>query len=139
MSKSITDNFKYLGLPLVNQRWSWGASNDDVVVLRVWKDHTRKGPHGIITTLLWHRERWKDDNGAIERKKHIAEIEAGKTCFVIVCRDENLDNDKPRKIAPSRNRPVFLCGSFLNEGHEIRIELVKRFKDLADLKSSLDA
>lgn len=38
---SISSLFTYLGMPLVNQRWSWGASNDKCVVLRVWQDDVR--------------------------------------------------------------------------------------------------
>lgn len=139
MSKSITENFNYLGLPLKNSRWSWGSSNGDVVVLRVWQDHTRKESDGTMTTLLWHRERWGNNNGAIERKKHIEEIKAGTPCYVILCRDKNLGTDKPRKIASSRSRGIFLCGGLRYEELEIRIELVKRFKDLAEAKRSLNA
>ncbi len=136
-SNNITANFEYLGVPLKNKRWSWGASNEDVVVLRVWQDHRRKGPAKTMTTRIWHRE-WKVTPGLNERKKHIAEIEAGKACYAIVVRDENLGTGKDRKIAKSPNRAIFLCGSVIHEDDEIRIELVKRFKDLADAKNSLD-
>ena len=38
MDKTITRFFAEIGMPLYNGRWSWGAENDHVIVLRVWED-----------------------------------------------------------------------------------------------------
>jgi len=39
---SIAALFRTLGAPLHNERWSWGASTDDYVILRAWQDDMRK-------------------------------------------------------------------------------------------------
>lgn len=37
-TKSITQFFHDLELPLKNARWSWGAQNKTTVLLRTWAD-----------------------------------------------------------------------------------------------------
>lgn len=38
MDKSISRFFTDLGVPLHNDRWSWGAERGNVIVLRTWAD-----------------------------------------------------------------------------------------------------
>ena len=76
---SISSLFTYLGMPLVNQRWSWGASNTDCVVLRVWQDERVKRENAIV--ILRELPNLIGLLGYKERERHIQEIRAGKPCF----------------------------------------------------------
>jgi len=136
--KSITNNFAYIGVPLRNNRWSWGATNDCAVVLRAWHDHTQKDPDGVTRNLIW-RPRWKTErsSGVNERLNHLEEIKAGKPCYIILVTDANLGTGKPRKIAPVKERSAFRCGGLLYEDDTIKIELLKPLENLAALKAEI--
>ena len=136
--KSITNNFDFIGVPLHNNRWSWGASNDCAVVLRAWHDHTLKDPDGVRRTLIW-RPRWRGEKspGINERLKHIEEIKAGKPCFIVLVTDANLGTGKPRKIAPSKERRAFRCGDLLCENDTIKIELLSPLENMNALKAEI--
>jgi len=47
MPISISAFFERLGYPLRNNRTSWGAERDGVVVLRTWKDETSDSPAAV--------------------------------------------------------------------------------------------
>jgi hypothetical protein len=36
MAQAISKFFKHLGLPFHNDRWSWGAQQGNVLLLRTW-------------------------------------------------------------------------------------------------------
>jgi hypothetical protein len=93
MSDSITKNFDQLGVPLINQNWSWGASNDAVVVLRAWQDQIKRLPDRTMLSLLWQDWWGKNSSGGVslggnERFRHLEEIKAGKPCLVILMHDK---------------------------------------------------
>ena len=57
---SIADQFKKVGAPLKNTRWSWGAvSEKGDVFLRVW-DHDRRTIDGLLTVRVTHRSVYAD-------------------------------------------------------------------------------
>ena len=135
---SITRSFEYIGVPLRNSRWSWGASNEHAIVLRVWHDHTERDEDGVRRNLIW-RPRWKTERspGVNERLNHIEEIKAGRPCYVIVVEDANFGTGKPRKIAQAKTRRVFKCGELLFEDGTIKIELLKSLEHLTELKTEI--
>lgn len=132
---SISSLFTYLGMPLVNQRWSWGASNTDCVVLRVWQDERVKRENAIV--ILRELPNLIGLLGYKERECHIQEIRAGKPCFLIMCQAVN-PNSESREIKAFNKKELFVGGKLLQieEGvlaitYESRIK-VSDFKNLND-------
>jgi len=127
MSKSISSFFEEVGAPLVNNRWSWGASRDDgSVVLRVWQNEKVRvdGKHYYQLThhgLYMDRQ---DDNGYQERLSHIRDILAGSPCYLVMCLASN-PGVIPRKIKSFNTERVFECGELIPYNNEIYIEMVR--------------
>ena len=107
---SISSLFTYLGMPLVNQRWSWGVSNRNCVVLRVWQDERVKGENA--TVILRELPNLIDRLGYKERELHIREIQAGKPCYLIMCQAVDPDSE-PRKIKAFNKKELFVGGKLL--------------------------
>jgi len=107
---SISSLFTYLGMPLVNQRWSWGASGLSCVVLRVWQDEGVKGERAVV--ILQERPNLIDLRGYKERERHIQEIRAGKPCYLIMCEAVNPGSDQ-RKIKGFNRNDLFVGGKLL--------------------------
>jgi hypothetical protein len=107
---SISSLFTYLGMPLVNQRWSWGASNDKCVVLRVWQDEVVKRQKAII--ILQEHPDLFNLPGYKERERHIKEIQAGKPCYLIMCEAKDPESDR-RVIKNINEKELFVGGELL--------------------------
>lgn len=144
MSKSITKTFEQLGVPLVNQNWSWGASNDRVVVLRAWKDQARMDTQGALNVLVWQDWWSKGSSGRVslggkERLRHLKETEAGKPCYVVIISDRwDGKEDPKRSIVPSSSRPIFRAGTLQRDANgEVRIGLTQRFTDLNEARQEI--
>lgn len=144
MSDSITMNFQQLGVPLRNQQWSWGSSNDRAVVLRAWQDQARMDPNGTLSALVWQDWWMKGPSGRIslggkERLRQIVEIEAGKPCYIVIITDRWKGNQDPkRSIIPSSDRPIFRAGEIRRDPNgEIWIELTHRFTDIKEVKQEI--
>jgi hypothetical protein len=144
MSDSITKNFDQLGVPLINQNWSWGASNDAVVVLRAWQDHIKRLPDRTMLSLLWQDWWGKNSSGGVslggnERLRHLEEIKAGKPCFVVLMHDKwGGKKDPERSIIPSKNRAIFHAGDLLqDEDGTVWIELARRIKDISAARAEI--
>jgi hypothetical protein len=139
MSDSITRNFQQLGVPLVNQQWSWGAANERAVVLRAWQDQAHLDADGILNALIW-QDWWakgpsgRKSPGGTERLRQISEIEAGKPCFVVIITDRWEGKEDPkRNIIPSPNRPIFQAGAVRRDPNgNIWVELIHRFKEISE-------
>jgi hypothetical protein len=86
---TLTDFFTYLGAPLVNKRWSWGAvrPSDGAVFLRVWQDEGRKMEGSWFTQVTFTK--FSAENiaslGYAEGLEHIASIRDGKPSYMIMC------------------------------------------------------
>lgn len=115
---SISDLFAYLGAPLVNKRWSWGAirSVDGAVVLRVWQDLKFIDGEGIINYLVCTPN---DDEalplGYQERVRHTEAIRGGAPCFMIMCVAEDVETPK-RVIGDYDDRDIRLGGDVIETG-----------------------
>ena len=80
--------FVYLGAPLVNERWSWGAeSPGGTVYLAVWKDQIRTDSAGQ-RVLVVHGSGRRASNGWRERLFHVRRIRSGVPAFCVVCVSE---------------------------------------------------
>lgn len=125
---SLTDLFKKVNAPLVNQRWSWGSIRPDgSVVLRVWQDRKEK-INGKWYMMIAHHERYvenEDNLGYQERLAHIELIKSGAKCYMFMCLAENV-NASPRKILSFNEREVFIGGSIIEHDGNTYIELIDR-------------
>src|SRR5690349_5448881 len=84
-----TDFFKWLGAPLKNNQWSWGAARakDGAVFLRVWQDESTQ-VDGRTLMRLTNREvstSRRADLGYRERLTHLDLVRAGAHCYLIMC------------------------------------------------------
>ena len=124
-----SDFFRYLGAPLANQRWSWGAVRqaDNVVVLRVWQDETRKFDgklHVMVTAHQW----FADDPGNlgdVERLRHLDAIRAGLRAFAVMCVAAD-PRESPRRISKFNRDELFVGGTLRTEDGEEWLELTGR-------------
>ena len=85
---SQTEFFKYLGAPLANVRWSWGAvrAEDGAVFIRVWTHEAENVDGTRVVRVTYHKEHRNNPTLAYrERLKHVELIEQGAKCFLIYC------------------------------------------------------
>ena len=121
--------FKYLGAPLSNSRWSWGAvrSEDGAVFLRVWQDRQAR-KDGRLYFMVTHHEKYtsKEDNlGYHERLLHVDLIRTGAPCYMIMCLAEDVEA-APRKIKDFNRGEVFIGGKVMELHSDTWIEMVGR-------------
>jgi len=107
---SLSRYFALLGAPLKNVRWSWGAErpSDGALVLRQWEDHILE-KDGERFIRLWNYDAPsppRTDLGALERLRHIRQIEKGRRCFIILVVAED-KRAQPRKIVSFNYSEVF--------------------------------
>lgn len=123
---SPTKLFEKLGIPLANPQWSWGASNRNGVVLRVWQDSGRREPDGFRSYTV--NANPDSRLGSMERQRHLAEVRSGKPLFLVVCQDVNGGKDEfDRKIRPMKDWPLFSCEpELLCSNGETRAVITKR-------------
>ncbi|WP_266159238.1 hypothetical protein [Dyella silvatica] len=107
---TLSDLFKKLGAPLKSARWSWGSvrASDGTLFLRVWQDDCRRDNGKDI---VWLSDTSEDDSsqGAVERREHVALIQAGNPCFLVMClaRDTKA---LPRVIKSFNEKELFSTG-----------------------------
>ena len=78
-----------MGFKQVNQRWSWGASDDErqIVMLFVWTDQilNHDGKRYVEIQRSPEKQIKADDrHGRTEREKHIKLIRSGYTCYLVM-------------------------------------------------------
>ena len=99
--------YSVLGLVRANNLWSWGAANENAVVLQVWTDEIKKSDSGLFFIVLKNRDDDYQSSGYKERLEHIAQIQKGKNCFLIKCRAEDEDKSSPRKMKNFDSKTLF--------------------------------
>ena len=121
--------FKYLGAPLANVRWSWGAirSQDGAVVLRVWQDKKRKIDGKWYMELTNHKAYLgnESDPGFSERLSHVEKIRAGAKTYMVMCEAED-PAAQPRDIKCFNEREVFVGGLIVAADGDWWLEQVGR-------------
>ena len=133
---SPTDFFKYLGAPLANPRWSWGArrDSDGTLFLRVWQDETRKFDGKLYVQVTAH-DWFKNDQGNLgyaERVRHVEALRQGAPAFAVMCVAKDT-NASPRVIQTFDRNNLFVGGSLRHEGAEEWLELKGR-KPVSELR-----
>lgn len=126
---SPTDLFAFLGAPLVNHVWSWGATrpSDGVVFLRVWQDECRRVDGVNAVLVLNGRRDGKEfsQQGHNERTRHLDLIRAGARCYLVMCSAVD-PTAKSRKISSINDRELFVGGRIISEGVDTWLELAGR-------------
>lgn len=111
-SKISTFFSKTLGAPLINSRWSWGATNDrtGALFLRVWSDD-RRIIDGIDRVRILGLD-WKGSSlGYDERVRHVDSMRTGTVTYGVLCVAQDLGSTGPRRIAEfDRHNLLVLSG-----------------------------
>ena len=126
---SLSELFAYLGAPLANNRWSWGAirNRDGAVFLRVWQDEWQKvdGRRAVRITDNQFFADAADNLGYSERLRHIDLLRNGNPGFMIMCLANDLAAN-PRTIHSFNEREVFVGGAVIDHDGEVWLEAVRR-------------
>lgn len=124
----ISELFQRVGAPLANIRRSWGGvRRDGAVVLRVWQNETRRIDGQLCIRLTHHRDfAGKDgDLGYQERLHHVAQIQAGASCYMVMCEPMNT-KDVPRRIKRFNERELFRAGELAEQDGDLWVPLASR-------------
>lgn len=120
---SMKSFFESLRAPLNNAMWSWGASNEDCVILRVWYDESPKIGNLVCPLVYVDATRPAQSLGEKERAKHITEVKNGKPCYLVMCVAKD-KAAKKREIKSFNQDALYECGNILTDDHgSIRIEI----------------
>lgn len=124
-----TEIFAYLGAPLSNSRWSWGAVRppDGAVFLRVWEDENRTigGRHYTRVDAASFIQDESGSPGYTERLRHLDLIRAGAASYMVMCRAAD-KTSHPRKIASFNQREVFVGGKLVEDQGDWWLERAAR-------------
>lgn len=122
-----SDLFAWLGAPLANVRWSWGAvrPGDGAVFLRVWRDRMRRRD-GVDFVQVTHNHAYltnQKNPGYRERQRHVDLVRAGAPSYLVMC--EVVDPEaRPRKIAGFDTERVYPGGRLIEEDGEFWLEVL---------------
>ena len=123
-----TQFFEWLGAPMVNIRWSWGAvRTDGVVFLRIWRDERRSFEGKTFMRVSKHAH-FADDQanlGYQERIEHIKLIRQGARCYLVMC-EANQEKLPIREIKDFNSDDIFLAGRHVEIGGDSWLELAAR-------------
>jgi len=107
MAKPISKFFESLGLPFRNIRWSWGARQDDVLLLRTWDDEYQ-GRQKTVTVLREPaRYQQSESYGLDERIVHLQALWRGELAGYTVIATVKDRAAHPREIKEYRDDVVF--------------------------------
>lgn len=120
--RSRAEMFAYLGAPLNNVQWSWGAvrESDGAVFLVVWQDESPRR-NGRQYSLVHNQSFWgdtTDSNGLNERRKHLEQVRRGAKVYMIMARAAaGRVPGQPRRIVDIDSENLFVGGGLV-EDHE---------------------
>ena len=123
-----TQYFEWLGAPLVNTRWSWGAvRSDGVIFLRAWQDETSiiDGKRHILVAQHLSFVDDQSNLGYRERMVHVELIRQGAKCFIVMV-EADLALLPTRVIKDFNSDEVFSTGLIRQNGGDEWIELRQR-------------
>lgn len=107
MAKAISQFFADLGFPLRNIRWSWGARNGDIVLLRTWQDEYA-GRERKVTVLREPAALEVNDSfGLDERIVQLGSLWQGEVTGYTVIVEVKDKSARPREIKDYREDVVF--------------------------------
>ena len=123
-----TQFFEWLGSPLHNVRWSWGAvRNDGVVFLRIWQDETTRhnGLRYMRVTNHGHFAGNPENLGYRERLEHLKLIGSGAPSYMVMCEADPAKLPE-REILDFNEDYVFRGGSLVTIAGDSWLELGQR-------------
>ena len=132
MKRSRAHLFKYLGAPLRNVQWSWGAvrESDGAVFLVVWQDENlrRSDRH---YSLVHNQTFWGDTTeslGLNERRGHLDLVRKGAKTYLVMARAASERTpEAPRRIEEVNADEVFVGGEwFVDDQGNMWIERIAR-------------
>jgi hypothetical protein len=132
IKRSRAELFSYIGAPLNNVQWSWGAvrETDGSVFLVVWQDENlRRGTRSY--SLVHNQEFWgntTDRHGLNERRRHLDRVRQGaKTYLIMALAERPRTADAPRRIKELNTDDVFAAGElYEDDTGNVWIERVAR-------------
>jgi hypothetical protein len=123
-----TQFFEWLGAPLHNVRWSWGAvRHDGVVFLRVWQDETALHEARRYMRVTKHTV-FADDLanlGYQERLRHLGLVRGGARSYMIMCEPDPA-RLPAREILDYNREEVFEGGALIEIAGDSWLELKQR-------------
>jgi len=126
---TLTGIFAYLGAPLANQRWSWGAvrPSDGAVLLRVWHDEEQKidGVWFTQVTFTGFSKENLSNLGYAERLKHVELIRRGAPSYLVMCQAQDV-LASPRVVANFDRNDVFVGGRLVDIDGDAWLERAAR-------------
>ena len=126
---TLTQLFTFVGAPLANNRWSWGAvrPKDGAVFLRVWQDECRAIDGMQMVQITFHK--WFMDNpgnlGYTERLKHINLIRGGAPSYMVMCEAVDI-KASPRTVKSFNDREIFIGGKLTDHAGDSWLQRVER-------------
>lgn len=107
MAKAISQFFADLGFPLRNIRWSWGARNGDIVLLRTWQDEYAGRERKVTVLREPAAHQMKDSFGLDERIVQLGSLWQGEVAGYTVIVEVKDKAARPREIKDYREDVVF--------------------------------
>jgi hypothetical protein len=123
-----TQFFEWLGAPLKNSRWSWGAiRSDGIIFLRVWQDQSIKLEGKRYVRATYHSKviDERSNLGHQERLLHIAELGRGSSCYLVMCKADP-ELFPAREIIDFDANDLFLVGDSVEIDGDTWLELKLR-------------
>jgi len=120
--------YSFLGLARANNLWSWGAADENAVVLQVWTDEIKKSEFGLFFIVLKNREEDYKSPGYKERLEHLAQIQKGKKCYLLKCTARDEGRTSPREMETFDSKTLFQTNNKIEtdeDGNKI-IQVLKR-------------
>jgi len=107
-TKPITQFFQDLKLPLKNARWSWGAQNENTILLRTWADEFSSRDKRVVVLREPTGRQDRESYGLDERIRHLRVLWAGGVAGYSVIATAKATDVPKRQIKEYRDDKVFV-------------------------------
>lgn len=107
-TKPITQFFQDLKLPLKNARWSWGAQNENTILLRTWEDEFSLREKRVVVLREPAGYQDRESYGLDERIRHLRTLWAGGVAGYSVIATAKATDVPKREIKGYREDKVFV-------------------------------
>ncbi len=107
-TKPITQFFQDLKLPLKNARWSWGAQNENTILLRTWADEFSSRDKRVVVLREPADYQDRESYGLDERIRHLRTLWAGRVAGYSVIATAKATDVPKREIKEYRDDKVFV-------------------------------
>lgn len=127
---SITRHFEYLGAPLRNCRWSWGAiDKKGRTIVRAWRDETREVNGGTYILVARHSayQSKQSHPGYRERMRHIESLKEGGMTYALLVEAKD-PVERPRAIKSFDKTQLWRLGDVIEISGEEYAQIVEAIK-----------